>query len=151
MSKIEMIKGCKTKKDDIFYLIQQDQSSSSQSLMKLTIKRGKGNIWSAKIASVYSQITGQVLALELDHEHQNFTAYDQLFLVDQTPSVIHLRQNFDKNEDYQLIQRFSLADDKEIKTSLNTLLKKDFTRATISERCITILNNTIIYASNFMF
>ena len=56
--------------------------------MELRVSKNE-NIWVAKHRPVFSAITGQVLALELDYNRTNNDT-NQVFLVDQTPSVLNL-------------------------------------------------------------
>ena len=51
-----------------------------------------------------------MLALELDYNKAHDDEKNQLFIVDQSPSVIHLIQPKDKTEPYEILNKFSLSE-----------------------------------------
>ena len=104
-----MIKGLKIDQDEIFYYVSQDLSSQSYSMMELRVSENN-DTWVTKQRPIFQAISGQVLALELDYNKAHANEKNQLFIVDQSPSVIHLIQPEDKTELYETLNRFSLSE-----------------------------------------
>lgn len=113
--------------------------------MELRISKQESS-WVANHRPIYSAISGQVLALEFDNNKAS-DEINQVFIIDQTPSVILLKQTEDQTESYEILKKVNISDIDQIKKSLDTLLRDDYSRASISERCLMIQGKTFVYSS----
>ena len=90
--------------------------------------------------------------MELDFDHCEAKQVNQLFVIDQKPSVTHLRQCKDNQKSYRVLKIWNLNQiNDNIKRGLDWLRITDYSRTSISERCLTIQGQTYIYETHHCF
>ena len=75
---------------------------------------------------------------------------NQLFVIDQQPCLVKLRQT-EEQEGYEVLLRVNLANIERLKKKLEYLASKPFARACISDRCLTIQGKTFIFSTGHIY
>ena len=81
MQNLSLIRGRAYGGKNFFYMIQQDLSSKCDVLTEFQIS-WENDKWNKSLRSVYSNFSGKVLSLELDHENLDHKTGNQLFVID---------------------------------------------------------------------
>ena len=101
--------------------------------------------------TIFTSSSGDILAVEYDKDTFNSPGGHRLFVVDQQYNVLHLKQSTTDNEAYDQLEKWNVSQVDEFRSSLDWLSKTDFTRASISRRCITVRNKTCVFETSHVF